>query len=156
MLDRNTTNYLMVIAAELFVGAAMLAGYQTLVEPTAPRHHAVTTAPAQKQQLPVVATAAAAPAAAAEVISAREQGVRALTAERYAEAVQFFQQARQADPGNPDLAYLTGVALEGTNQIGAAIDAFRSCRAGQYAGQAKDHIAMMIAKLQAEITAEAE
>lgn len=146
MLEMNVRNCLILIAAELFLGATMLAGYQAWVEPGAPRHRQHAAA-----LTPVPATAAT-PVPSAEVVSLRDQGVRALTAERFAEALRIFQQASKADPANPDLAYLTGVALEGTNQVGAAIDAFRACRGGQYASQARDHIGLMIGRLQEEMS----
>ena len=48
---------------------------------------------------------------------------------------------------NPDLGYLSGMALENLGQPGAAIDAFRSCTSGPYAQIAKGHVKTLLSKL---------
>jgi Tetratricopeptide repeat len=62
-----------------------------------------------------------------------QKGIAALNTRDFGTALVLFRQARQLQPGNPDLGYLMGVALESTGEPGAAIDAFRSCQSGPYA-----------------------
>ena len=58
-----------------------------------------------------------------------------------------FEAARSLQPGNPDLGYLRGMALENLGQPGAAIDAFRLCTSGPYAQIAKGHVKTLLAKI---------
>lgn len=76
-----------------------------------------------------------------------QRGIAALNSRDYAGALTLFRQARQAQPRNPDLGYLTGLALENQSEFGAAIDAFRSCTSGPYAQIAKNHVKMLVDKL---------
>ena len=76
-----------------------------------------------------------------------QRGMTALNSHDFAAAVTLLRQARQMQPANPDLGYLMGVALEGTGELGAAIDAFRSCKSGPYQQIARSHLKALVKKL---------
>lgn len=75
------------------------------------------------------------------------RGMVSLNAGQWPSAIESFDAARKLQPNNPDLGYLSGMALENLGQPGAAIDAFRSCTSGPYAQIAKGHVRMLISKL---------
>ena len=75
------------------------------------------------------------------------RGMAALNAREWPAAVDAFEAARSLQPGNPDLGYLRGMALENLGQPGAAIDAFRLCTSGPYAQVAKGHVKTLLAKI---------
>lgn len=70
-----------------------------------------------------------------------------LNAGQWPSAIESFDAARKLQPNNPDLGYLSGMALENLGQPGAAINAFRSCTSGPYAQIAKGHVKTLISKL---------
>ena len=76
-----------------------------------------------------------------------QRGMTALNSHDFAAAVTLLRQARQMQPANPDLGYLMGMALEGTGELGAAIDAFRSCQSGPYQQIARSHLKALVKKL---------
>ena len=75
------------------------------------------------------------------------RGMVSLNAGQWPSAMESFDAARQLQPNNPDLGYLSGMALENLGQPGAAIDAFRSCTSGPYAQIAKGHVKTLVSKL---------
>ena len=75
------------------------------------------------------------------------RGMVSLNAGQWPSAIESFDAARKLQPNNPDLGYLSGMALENLGQPGAAIDAFRSCTSGPYAQIAKGHVKTLISKL---------
>ena len=70
-----------------------------------------------------------------------------LNAGQWPSAIESCDAARNLQPNNPDLGYLSGMALENLGQPGAAINAFRSCTSGPYAQIAKGHVKTLISKL---------
>jgi Flp pilus assembly protein TadD len=76
-----------------------------------------------------------------------QQGADLLGTRNFEGALKLFEQARQAQPGNPDLGYLMGMALEQMGQLGAAIDAYRTCTSGPYAQIARTHVQTLAARL---------
>ena len=75
------------------------------------------------------------------------RGMMSLNAGQWPSAMESFDAARKLQPNNPDLGYLSGMALENLGQPGAAIDAFRSCTSGPYAQIAKGHVKTLVSKL---------
>ncbi len=75
------------------------------------------------------------------------RGMVSLNAGQWPAAMESFDAARKLQPNNPDLGYLSGMALENLGQPGAAIDAFRSCTSGPYAQIAKGHVKTLVSKL---------
>lgn len=75
------------------------------------------------------------------------RGMVSLNAGQWPSAIESFDAARKLQPNNPDLGYLSGMALENLGQPGAAIDAFRTCTSGPYAQIAKGHVKTLVAKL---------
>ena len=75
------------------------------------------------------------------------RGMVSLNAGQWPSAMESFDAARKLQPNNPDLGYLSGMALENLGQPGAAIDAFRSCTSGPYAQIAKGHVKTLVSKL---------
>ena len=75
------------------------------------------------------------------------RGMVSLNAGQWPSAMESFDAARKLQPNNPDLGYLSGMALENLGQPGAAIDAFRSCNSGPYAQIAKGHVKTLLSKL---------
>ena len=75
------------------------------------------------------------------------RGMVSLNAGEWPSAMESFDAARKLQPNNPDLGYLSGMALENLGQPGAAIDAFRSCTSGPYAQIAKGHVKTLVSKL---------
>ncbi len=76
-----------------------------------------------------------------------QRGMAALNSRDFTTAVALLRQARQMQPANADVGYLMGMALEGTGEFGAAIDAFRSCKSGPYQQIAHSHVKALIKKL---------
>ena len=76
-----------------------------------------------------------------------QRGMTALNSHDFAAAVTLLRQARQMQPANADLGYLIGMALEGTGELGAAIDAFRSCKSGPYQQIARSHLKALVKRL---------
>jgi hypothetical protein len=76
-----------------------------------------------------------------------QRGMVALNARDFSGAASLLRQARQAQPANPDIGYLLGMALEGSGEFGAAIDAFRSCKSGPYEQIARSHVKGLLKKL---------
>ena len=79
--------------------------------------------------------------------TAMQRGIAALNSRDFPAAVTLLRQARQMQPANADLGYLMGMALEGTGEFGAAIDAFRSCQSGPYRQIAHSHVKALVKKL---------
>ena len=75
------------------------------------------------------------------------RGMVSLNAGQWPSAMESFDAARKLQPNNPDLGYLSGMALENLGRPGAAIDAFRSCTSGPYAQIAKGHVKTLVSKL---------
>ncbi len=163
---------LTVIALEFMLAGVMASVYVVWFQPSAPRNHkksvvvpvavvpAVQPQPAPEPVAPVVPVLtppvklAVAAAAKVRTVPASvtlqehiERGMTSLNGARWAAAIEAFEAARQLQPRNPDLGYLTGIALENLDQPGAAIDAFRSCTAGPYVQVSKGHVKTLLAKL---------
>ncbi len=76
-----------------------------------------------------------------------QRGMAALNSRDVPAAVILLRQARQLQPANADVGYLMGMALEGTGEFGAAIDAYRSCKSGPYQQIAQSHVMALVKKL---------
>lgn len=114
--------------------------------PAEPAAAPVPVALPQPQQLaPTPAPAPAAPPP--NPVSITQRGIEALNARDFTAAVTLLRQARAQQPGNPDLGYLLGMALEKSGEPGAAIDAFRSCTAGPYESIARSHVKALAKRL---------
>lgn len=168
---------LAIIAGEFFVGITMLAAYQAWIQPGAPRFQAqakvvetpspsavvvgqappvpspVSGLPAVAQPEPKVPASRPAPtpqestAPANDPATILQRGMAALNSQDFPAAVTLLRQARQMQPASADLGYLMGMALEGTGEFGAAIDAFRSCKYGPYRQIAHSHVKALVNKL---------
>lgn len=90
---------------------------------------------------------APAPAPTPNAVSLAQRGIDALNARDFATAVTLLRQARTQQPNNADLGYLLGMALESTGEVGAAIDAFRSCTSGPYESIARSHVKTLAKRL---------
>jgi tetratricopeptide (TPR) repeat protein len=65
------------------------------------------------------------------------QGMTYLSARRYQEALQEFEQVKKLDPGNKNVYYLIGQTYHGMNQLEQALEAYRQCTSGIYASVAQ-------------------
>ncbi len=80
----------------------------------------------------------------AELIS---QGMKAYNAKQPDEALALYRRAKQAQPGNVDLGYLMGIALEQSGDLESALASFESCTSGNYAGVSRAHVKRLAKKL---------
>lgn len=110
----------------------------------------VPVAMPQPRQLPAPAAVPAPPPPPPpppSPVSITQRGIEALNARNFASAVTLLRQARTQQPANADLGYLLGMALESTGELGAAIDAFRSCTSGPYESIARSHVKALAKRL---------
>ena len=94
---------------------------------------------------------AAAPAEKAEPIpqpaSLIEQGNRLAGAGQFQEALQAYEKARRASPGNGDIHYLIGSAYHRSGDLANALESYRKCASGNYAAVAANHVKNLEKKL---------
>ena len=62
-------------------------------------------------------------------------------------ALGLFRRVRQVQPGNHDVGYLMGMALEQAGRLDEAMLAYKSCTKGNYASVAGGHVKMLAKKL---------
>ena len=80
-------------------------------------------------------------------LSLLEQGNRLASSGQLQEAIQTYEKARRANPGNADVYYLLGSAYHRTGDLAKALEAYRQCTSGNYAGVAANHVRNLEKKL---------
>lgn len=68
------------------------------------------------------------------------QGMTYLSASRYQEALQEFEQVKKLDPSNKNVYYLIGQTYHKMNQLEQALEAYRQCTSGVYASVAQNAV----------------
>ncbi len=76
-----------------------------------------------------------------------EQGNRLASAGQFQEAIQLYEKARRANPGNADVYYLIGSAYHRSGDLTNALEAYRKCTSGNYASVAANHVKNLEKKL---------
>ncbi len=76
-----------------------------------------------------------------------EQGNRLASAGQFQEAIQMYEKARRANPGNADVYYLIGSAYHRSGDLANALEAYRKCTSGNYASVAANHVKNLGKKL---------
>ncbi len=80
-------------------------------------------------------------------LSLIEQGHQLLSAGQWQEAIQLYEKARRANPGNADVYYLLGSAYQRSGELAKALEAYRQCTSGNYAAVAANHVKNLEKKL---------
>lgn len=73
-------------------------------------------------------------------------GNRLANTERFQDAIQVYEKARRASPGNVDVYYLLGSAYHRSGEITKALEAYRQCTSGVYAAVAANHVKKLAKK----------
>ncbi|MBI1762963.1 MAG: tetratricopeptide repeat protein [Acidobacteria bacterium] len=76
-----------------------------------------------------------------------EQGNRLAGAGQLQDAIQAYEKARHANPGNTDVYYLLGSAYQRSGALAKALEAYRQCTSGNYAAVAANHVKNLEKKL---------
>ena len=76
-----------------------------------------------------------------------EQGNRLASAGKFQEALQLYEKARRANPGNLDVYYLIGSAYHRSGDLANALEAYRKCTSGNYTSVAANHVKSLEKKL---------
>jgi tetratricopeptide (TPR) repeat protein len=76
-----------------------------------------------------------------------QRGREHFNAGRYHQSLEEYQQVKRLDANNQDVGYLMGLAYEQMGQLEAALEAYRGCTSGPYAGVAGNHVKRLEKKL---------
>jgi tetratricopeptide (TPR) repeat protein len=76
-----------------------------------------------------------------------QNGMALLNAGRFQEALREFDRVRKLDSANRNVYYLIGRAYQGMNQPEQALEAYRQCTSGHYAGVAQSAVTNLEKKL---------
>ena len=76
-----------------------------------------------------------------------EQGNRLASAGQFQEAIQLYEKAHRAKPGDLDVYYLIGSAYHRSGELANALEAYRKCMSGNYASVAANHVKTLEKKL---------
>lgn len=75
-----------------------------------------------------------------------EHGNRLANTGQLQEAIQVYEKARRANPGNVDVYYLLGSAYHRSGELTKAFEAYRQCTSGVYAAVAANHVKKLAKK----------
>jgi hypothetical protein len=76
-----------------------------------------------------------------------EQGNRLASAGQFQAALQAYEKAQRANPGNADVYYLIGSAYHRSGDLANALEAYRKCTSGSYSAVAANHVKNLEKKL---------